>query len=134
MVQVFCRRWGVPLIDGGTFRLPHLIGLSRAMDMILTGRPVGAAEAREFGLANRVVPIGKAVEQSIELARSIAQFPQQCMRADRMSAYGAFNHTNMRSALKVELSRGALVLPDASKGAQRYSQQREQKKNQIAKL
>jgi enoyl-CoA hydratase len=82
---VFCRRFGVPLIDGGTVRLPRLIGMSRAMDMVLTGRPVEAAEALLFGLANRVCKKGKALETAIELAQSIAAFPQVCMRSDRQS-------------------------------------------------
>jgi enoyl-CoA hydratase len=84
---VYCRRWGVPLIDGGTIRLPRLIGQSRAIDMILTGRPVDAQEALGFGLANRVVPTGEALIAAKELAREIAKFPQLCMRADRMSAH-----------------------------------------------
>ena len=83
---VFCRRWGVPLIDGGTVRLPRLIGLSRAMDLILTGRPVGAAEALQFGLANRVVPDGHVLAAAQQLAHEIAQFPQTCLRGDRASA------------------------------------------------
>jgi enoyl-CoA hydratase len=83
---VFCRRWGVPLMDGGTIRLPELIGRSRAMDMILTGRPVAAAEARDMGLANRVVPRGEARRTAEELARDIAAFPQACVRHDRLSA------------------------------------------------
>src|SRR6202008_1578874 len=84
---VFCRRWGVPLIDGGTIRLPRLVGLSRALDLILTGRPVDAAEALQMGLVNRVVPRGMALPQARDLARSLAQFPQTCMRNDRLSAY-----------------------------------------------
>jgi enoyl-CoA hydratase len=83
---VFCRRWGVPLIDGGTVRLPRLIGMSRALDMILTGRPVGAAEALQWGLANRVVPKGRARAEAQKLAREIARFPQTCIRADRAAA------------------------------------------------
>lgn len=83
---VFCRRWGVPLIDGGTVRLPRLIGHSRAMDMILTGRPVGAAEALAMGLANRVVKTGEARAAAESLAHEIARMPQGCMKGDRASA------------------------------------------------
>ena len=83
---VFCRRFGVPLIDGGTVRLPRLIGQSNATDMILTGREVGADEAKQMGLANRVVPDGAALSEAIDLARQIADFPQTCMRGDRLSS------------------------------------------------
>ena len=82
---VFCRRWGVPLIDGGTVRLPRLIGLSRSMDMILTGRPVDAPEALQIGLVNRVVPIGSSCAAAEELALALARLPQTCMREDRLS-------------------------------------------------
>ena len=91
VLGVFCRRWGIPLIDGGTVRLPRLIGLSRAMDLILTGRPVEAEEALQMGLVNRVVPQGKARETALELAQQLAAFPQTCMRGDRMSAIEQFN-------------------------------------------
>lgn len=88
---VFCRRWGVPLIDGGTVRLPRLIGLSRALDLIITGRPVKAEEALDLGLANRVVPSGASRTSAEALAHEIAALPQACLRFDRRSAYGAFD-------------------------------------------
>lgn len=106
---VFCRRWGVPLIDGGTVRLPRLIGLSRAMDMILTGRPVNAEEAERIGLANRVVPRGTARQAAVELAQQIAAFPQTCMRRDRLSAIEQFS-MNMDCALLNEHEHGWLTL------------------------
>jgi enoyl-CoA hydratase len=84
---VFCRRWGVPLIDGGTVRLPRVIGHGRALDMILTGRAVAADEALAFGLANRVVPAGTAREAAVALALEISRFPQLCMRSDLQSAH-----------------------------------------------
>ena len=84
---VFCRRWGVPLIDGGTVRLPRLIGLSRALDLILTGRPVDAHEALAMGLANRIVPRGAARQEAEALAHELALLPQECLRSDRLSAY-----------------------------------------------
>ncbi|GAA4001333.1 crotonase/enoyl-CoA hydratase family protein [Comamonas faecalis] len=88
---VFCRRWGVPLIDGGTVRLPRAIGMSRALDLILTGRPVDAREALAMGLANRIAPPGGALAAAELLARQIAGFPQRCMLADRASAYAQWS-------------------------------------------
>ena len=82
---IYCRRFGVPLVDGGTFRLARLIGQSRAMDLVLTGRPVDAAEADRIGLANRVVAPGEALKVSLELAHQLSGFPQTCMRNDRLS-------------------------------------------------
>lgn len=102
---VFCRRFGVPLIDGGTVRLPRLVGMSRAMDMILTGRPVDAAEALQWGLANRVVPKGKVHEAALTLATQLAGFPQRCMRNDRDSAYAQWGHP-LSKALEAEFERG----------------------------
>ena len=120
-VGVFCRRWGVPLIDGGTIRLPRLIGLSRALDLILTGRPVGAAEALQMGLANRVVPRGQARAAAEQLAREIAAFPQECMRRDRRSAYEQID-LPMDQALQNELRHGLRSLQaTGSEGAQRFT-------------
>lgn len=84
---VYCRRWGVPLVDGGTIRLPRLIGHSHALDMILTGRGVSGEEAKTMGLANRLTEPGEALENALEMARQLARFPQRCMRSDRLSSY-----------------------------------------------
>ncbi|ODT94647.1 MAG: enoyl-CoA hydratase [Pseudonocardia sp. SCN 72-86] len=112
---VFCRRWGVPLIDGGTIRLPRLIGQGHAMDMILTGRPVGAAEALSWGLANRVVPDGEARNAAVELAKEIARFPQLCMKADRISAITQWGYP-LEEALHREGRGGAAVIEAESVG------------------
>ncbi|MDX1497219.1 MAG: crotonase/enoyl-CoA hydratase family protein [Salinisphaeraceae bacterium] len=119
---VFCRRWGVPLIDGGTIRLPRLIGQSRAMDMILTGRPVDAAEAERFGLVNRVTPKGKALNTAVELAKQIAAFPQTCMRHDRLSVIEQ-HEMSMDGALFNEYEHGWATLQSGEtvSGAGRFT-------------
>ncbi|TRY79010.1 hypothetical protein DNTS_022215 [Danionella cerebrum] len=113
---------GVPLIDGGTVRLPQLIGLSRALDMILTGRPVKAQEALAFGLANRVVPDGQALQLALELAEQISAFPQLCLRADRNSAYHAvFDSASFTQAMQYEVDHGVpVVLAEAVTGARQF--------------
>jgi enoyl-CoA hydratase len=118
---VFCRRWGVPLIDGGTVRLPRLIGTSRAMDMILTGRPVGAQEAASIGLANRIVPAGQALAAAQELAASLAAFPQTCLRSDRASVLDQ-QGLDERAALAAEFAHGQAALTgEAAAGVARFA-------------
>lgn len=118
---VFCRRWGVPLIDGGTVRLPRIIGLGRAMDMILTGRPVAAAEALAWGLADRVVPAGTALAAAQALAAEIARFPQICLRADRASALAQWD-LPLDRALAAEAHGGLAPLrAEAVTGAARFA-------------
>lgn len=117
---VFCRRWGVPLIDGGTVRLPRLVGQGRALDMILTGRPVGAEEALSWGLADRMVDPGQALAAAQQLARDIAAFPQVCLRADRDSALAQWS-LPLETALLREAKGGAAPLrQEAVTGAARF--------------
>ena len=119
---IFCRRWGVPLIDGGTVRLPRLIGMSRALDLILTGRPVDAHEAFAIGLANRVVPHGQARAAAEELALQIAKFPQNCLRSDRASACEQWG-MGQGDALANEFGRGMKTIGtgETVKGAGRFA-------------
>jgi enoyl-CoA hydratase len=117
---VYCRRWGVPLIDGGTVRLPRLIGQSHALDLILTGRPVGTDEALAMGLANRVVPVGQSRAAAEELARQIAQFPQLCMNIDRASVYRQWD-LSFDDAMKAEFAQGiGAVAAEGQSGAARF--------------
>lgn len=119
---VYCRRWGVPLIDGGTVRLPRIVGQGRALDMILTGRPVAADEAQRIGLADRVVPDGGALAVAIELAKQIAAFPQTCMNSDRMSAYRQWDF-DIEAALAHEAHAGVAPLREgAVAGAKRFTE------------
>ena len=117
---VYCRRFGVPLIDGGTVRLPRLIGMGHAMDLILTGRKVEATEALQIGLCNRVVPKGQAFEAALALAQQLCRFPQKTMLADRMSAY-AQSSLDLPDALHQEWARGKACLADGIEGAGRFS-------------
>ena len=119
VLGVFCRRWGVPLIDGGTVRLPRLIGASRAMDLILTGRAVGAAEAERIGLVNRVVPVGTSLAAAQELAAALARFPQTCLREDRLSLLEQ-DGLDETAALANELAHGRRSLAEAPAGLERF--------------
>jgi enoyl-CoA hydratase/carnithine racemase len=119
VLGVFCRRWGVPLIDGGTVRLPRLIGSSRAMDMILTGRAVGAAEAERMGLVNRVVPAGESLVAAQRLAAQLAGFPQTCLRRDRLSLLEQEGRS-LQDAMANELAHGRRSLADAQSGLERF--------------
>jgi enoyl-CoA hydratase len=121
VLGVYCRRWGVPLIDGGTVRLPRLIGHARAMDLILTGRGVSAREAMEMGLVNRVVPKGTARAAAEQLAAEISRFPQVCMRQDRMSTIEQWDMTDAE-AMANEFAHGRISLAAGSaEGAARFA-------------
>lgn len=122
VLGVFCRRFGVPLIDGGTVRLPRLIGLSRALDLILTGRAVSADEAFSMGLANRLVEDGEALAAAMELARELAAFPQTCMRNDRLSAYEQFG-MSLPDAMRNEFEIGlrTIATGETDAGADRFA-------------
>lgn len=122
VLGVFCRRWGVPLIDGGTVRLPRIVGLGRALDLTLTGRPVRAEEALRIGLVDRVVPRGQARAAAEALAGEIARFPQTCMLGDRASIYDGLGST-LEDALRVELVHGLRALADPAivEGAGRFA-------------
>ena len=119
---VFCRRWGAPLVDGGTVRLPRLIGLSNALDMILTGRPVGSEEALRMGLANRVVPPGQSREQAEALALEIAEFPWNCVLSDRRATYESLDLT-FEEAMRNEFKLGLATVKsgETGKGASRFA-------------
>ena len=122
VMGVFCRRWGVPLVDGGTVRLPRLIGLSRALDLILTGRPVDAREAERIGLANRVVPAGQARSAAETLAAEIAAFPDRCVVSDRRSAYESLD-ADVRTAMAREFALGKATVEsgESREGATRFA-------------
>lgn len=120
VLGVFCRRWGVPLIDGGTIRLPRLVGTSRAMDLVLTGRPVSADEALAMGLVNRVVAPGTARAAAEALARELAAFPQTCLRQDRLSLLEQ-DGLSEEAALANELRHGLVSLADVADGAARFA-------------
>ncbi|PWA10427.1 crotonase/enoyl-CoA hydratase family protein [Pueribacillus theae] len=122
MFGVFCRRFGVPLVDGGTQRLPRLIGMSRALDLILTGRPVDAEEALAIGLANRVVKTGTAREEAEKLAAQIAEFPQICMRSDREAVYRGFDQ-DFDKGMQLEFLLGMNVVNSGEtvEGATRFA-------------
>jgi enoyl-CoA hydratase len=119
---VFCRRWGVPLMDGGTIRLARLVGHSRALDLILTGRGVSGEEALAMGLANRLVEKGQALEAAVELAGEIAAFPQRCLRSDRLASYEQWS-LPLPEALRNEFRRGMQVVTsgETASGAGRFA-------------
>ncbi|KAJ6124558.1 hypothetical protein N7471_011875 [Penicillium samsonianum] len=120
---VFCRRWGVPLIDGGTVRLQAIVGLGRALDMILTGRPVSAQEALTMGLASRVVPKGESLKEAIGIARQLITFPELCLNTDRQSCYySAYEASSFQDAMSQEFNAGSKVISqEAIAGAAKFS-------------
>ena len=120
---VFCRRWGVPLVDGGTIRLPRLIGHSQALDMIMTGRGVSGDEALRMGLVNRLVEPGQALEAAIALGKEISKFPQQCLRGDRLSSYQQWD-LSLRDALlnETRCAHDVIDSGETLEGAQRFAQ------------
>ncbi|HEY1906032.1 MAG TPA: crotonase/enoyl-CoA hydratase family protein [Myxococcaceae bacterium] len=121
VLGVFCRRFGVPLVDLGTVRLPQIVGLGRAMDLVLTGRPVNAQEAWGMGLVNRVVPASEALRAALELARALAALPQTCLRNDRLSMLESLD-LGAREAMENEVRRGQRTLAsgETSAGAARF--------------
>jgi len=120
---VYCRRWGVPLVDGGTVRLTRLLGHSHAMDLILTGRGISGDEAKQMGIANRLVNKGEALNAAISLARELCAFPQKCMRSDRMSSYEQWN-LSIPEALQHETVLGRQVIKsgETAEGAKRFAE------------
>lgn len=118
---VYCRRWGVPLIDGGTARLPRLVGMGRAMDLMLTGRKVEADECQRIGLAERIVPEGEALKAAQELASEIARFPPDCVRADRRAAYAGWGKP-LNEALAAEWASRSILQREGIEGARRFSE------------
>lgn len=119
VMGVYCRRWGVPLVDGGTVRLPRIVGQGRANDLILTGRPVPAQEAHQIGLVDRVVAQGAALEEALALAEGLTRFPQGCMRADHLSA--RLSPADLACALRREWASAALFHEEGQKGAARFA-------------
>ena len=119
---VYCRRWGVPLVDGGTIRLPRLIGQSHALDLILTGRGVSGDEAKSMGLVNRLTPSGQALAGALELAHQLSRFPQQCLRGDRLSSYRQWD-LDLDGALREEtwLGREVIRSGETVAGASRFA-------------
>lgn len=122
VMGVYCRRFGVPLIDGGTVRLPAIVGVGRALDLILTGRPIKAKEAFEWGIANRLVACGTAIGQAVKLAQELLKFPQECMLADRASMYNAaFNAKSLQEALQFEHDNGCpVIIKESVPGAKSF--------------